>query len=306
MALKRHLLTRRWALLSLFSVFLILTLYNALFSFSYSVGENYRNVSIDARVNITNAVPMIEAVRVDSPVTLNAGSTTLVYCNVSVLDYNGNGDINYTSAVLYSNASSSPGAADNNNTHYTNTNCTVAAQSGDYKNFSCNFTVYYYAVNGSWICNATTYDFHAFNDSEVNLTTINALLALNVTSLVDYGNLSVGDTSANQTLDVTNIGNRDINVSVKGYGLSPNDGLAFVCDQGNISIENEKYSVDIDALYAAKTPLSSTFTNITDLTITKQTDSVVVKTNTTYWQLYVPPNPFGVCNGTIVFQAENS
>ena len=36
----------------------------------------------------------------------------------------------------------------------------------------------------------------------------------------------------------------------------------------------------------------------------QQTNDAVPVINTTYWVLYVPPNPFGRCNGTVVFQAE--
>jgi hypothetical protein len=74
---------------------------------------------------------------------------------------------------------------------------------------------------------------------------------------------------------------------------------------GNISIANERFSTNASATYAQMTPLSTSFQNLTGLTVTKQNDTTL-RTNTTYWQLYVPPNPFGQCNGTVVFQAELS
>ncbi len=290
--------------LLLFAVSILL--YNALFSYSYSVGPNYRNVSVDTRVNITNAAPEIMAITMENPVTLAAGSTYLVECNVSVRDFNGYADINYTEAVLY-HSSSSATAADDNNTHYTNASCTVVSASGDYKNFTCGFNVYYYANPGTWTCNATVYDNRSYNDTGENTTTFNQVLALNISpTLIDYGNLSIGDTSANKTADITNIGNADIKTSVKGYGAVEGDGLAFVCDQGNISVDNERFSTNVSATWSTKTALTSTFQYVGSMVIPKQTQPGVLQTNTTYWQLYVPPNPFGVCNGTVVFQAESA
>jgi len=93
---------------------------------------------------------------------------------------------------------------------------------------------------------------------------------------------------------------------VYGYGNVSGDGLAMVCDQGNITIDNERYSVDIADTWATKTQLSGAGTQISNLTISKQTVPATPIINVTYWQLFVPPNPFGVCNGTVVFQAESS
>jgi hypothetical protein len=289
---------------ALLLIALALLLYNALFSFSYSIGPNYRNVSIDTEVNITYAVPTITGVRIDTPVTLTAGDVKVVNCNVSVIDYSGYGFINFTNATFYHSTSSS-GAADDNNTHYTNTSCAAVSQNGNYANFTCSFSVYYYALNGTWTCNATVQDNVSANVSLTNTSTVNALLALNVTPLINYGNLPVGGTSTNQTENVTNIGNNAINMSVKGWGNVPGDGLAFICAVGNITVGNERFSTSAAATYATMTPLTANFQNVTGLTIAKQND-VNLKINTTYWQLYVPPNPFGQCNGTIVFQAELS
>jgi len=287
---------------ALLLVALALLLYNALFSFSYSVGPNYRNVSIDTQVNITYAEPIITSVRVDSSVTLTAGDVKVVSCNASITDYSGFGFINFTNGTLYHNSSSS-GAPDDNNTHYSNASCAMTGNSTIYANFTCNFSVYYYALNGTWWCNVTVQDIVGANVSRANSTTVNALLALNVTALINYGDLPVGGTSTNQTADVTNIGNSPINISVRGYGSVPNDGLAFVCMSGNISVGNQRFSANASAGYASKTPLTSAFQPIQNISIAKQNDTNL-KINTTYWQLYVPPNPFGQCNGTIVFQAE--
>lgn len=286
-------------------------MYNAAFSYSFSSGPNWRNVSVDTTVNITNAAPEILLVTIADPLTLSAGTTAYIECNVSVRDYNGAGDINFTNATFYHNATSNHTAADNNNSHYTNSSCAVSGQSGDFKNFTCGFDVSYYALNGTWVCNATTVDNFTFTDNASNSTTINSLLAVNVTPLIDYGDLSIGDTSANQTANITNIGNVPINISVRGFGGNDESNvsarnLSFICDEGNISIEYQKFSSNITHDYSGKTNLSYAFQSLANVTIPRQNDSSVPAWNLSYWQLYVPPNPFGVCNGTVVFQAEQA
>jgi hypothetical protein len=142
--------------------------------------------------------------------------------------------------------------------------------------------------------------------SNYNTTHIDGLFALNVsTTLIDYGNLAVGDQSASQNVNISNLGNYNINVSVYGYGNVSTDGLAMYCQIGNIPISNEKYNLIGGASLAAYTNLSNVSTQIAGLTVRQQRNQTVSK-NQTYWILYVPPNPFGRCNGSVVFQAESS
>ena len=172
--------------------------------------------------------------------------------------------------------------------------------------YLCNFSVDYYAANGTWYCNATVIDDYNFTDVGWNTTNISALYALNVTPSIDYGNLAVEDTSVNKTANITNYGNMAINISLYGYGVTSGDGLAMNCTVGNISVENEKFSISVSDDYAAKTALVGTPGSpvLMGLTSPWRRDDSTPVTNTTYWQLYIQPNPFGVCNGSIVFSAE--
>lgn len=300
---------------SLIMLFSLILLYNAFFSFSYSHDTNYRNVSVDTRVNITEAKPEILSVNVEDPITLNAGSTVVVWCNSTIRDWNGYDTITNVTGVLYDANNASYGDSDDNNNHYTNLSCSQISNDGNYTaNFTCNYTIYYYSNPGSnWTCNVTVTDNYPFNasvngstDYLSNTTTINQLLALNVTPLIDYGNMAVGDTSSPVEANVTNFGNSNINISVKGYGATENDGLAFVCAIGNITVENEKYDLNQSALFTDYVNLSGTFTQIVNITLPQQTNDSQQVINNTYWRLYVPPNPFGQCNGTVVFQAETA
>lgn len=317
--------THRSGLLALMLLVVALSYmtFSAFFGYSFTNGTNWRNVSVDTTVNITDALPEILFVRigpVNAPnnITLNAGTTTNISCNATARDWNGGYTITNVSATFYANTTVNSTSPDDNNTHYTNSNCTpLPGEMDQYtRNFTCTFLVQYYADMGFWRCNVTATDAnHTFNESVQNYsrwnyngTHIDALLALNVTPLIDFGNLSVGDTSDPQQANVTNLGNRNINISVRGFSNTSylTDGLAMKCDIGNITVQNEKYNLIGGQNPALYTNLSNLSAQISGFTVLQQTNDSQQVINTTYWILYVPPNPFGRCNGTVVFQAERS
>ncbi|MFH1770601.1 MAG: hypothetical protein ABH828_03515 [archaeon] len=276
---------------------------------SWSIGDNYKNVSVDTYVNITYSKPVVLNVEIDTAsnnVTLSAGTTRSVLCNATIRDYNGYGDINRTNATLWDNNNAVMSDPDDENEHYFS-NCTLNGNDGTYLSYwSCSFDVYYYANNGSdWRCNVTTVDNYNFTASGYNVTTLNPLYALNVTSEINYGDMAVEDTSTNsETANITSFGNMNINVSLYGYGgneFTTGNGLAFICEIGNISVGNERYSLT-DVAWASMTNLTNESALISGFTMPQRTTTEII--NTTYWKLYVPPNPFGQCNGTVVFEAE--
>lgn len=194
-----------------------------------------------------------------------------------------------------------------NNTLYFNPNCAQVNVDGFFANYTCSFDVYYYANPDEWTCMVFVEDDYNFTDNLSNTTTVNELFALNVTPLIDYGDLAVEDTSTPQEANVTNLGNAAINVSVYGYGDTPGDGLAMVCDIGDISIGNQRYSLNEAGDFTIDYfPLTPADVLIPGLSLAKQTDPNTQIINQTFWRLYVPPNPFGVCSGTVVFQAESA
>jgi len=287
--------------LSFFLVFL--TLLGFTLIVTKASAYNYEHVNITSKVNVTNAGPEIISTSIESPIILNAGTTKIVYCNATVRDWNGYADIDNVNSTFYFylNESDDP---DDNNVHYTNGTCEEVSNDGEYlANYSCSFETYYYANNGTWRCNISVNDSYSYDDS--NLTSdaaINALYALNVTDVIDYGNLSVTDTSENITATITNFGNLAINVSVLGYGQTEGDGIGLVCEHGsNISVENQRFS-GIETTWENKVELGTTNKDM-NITLAKQTEPMTPITATSYWQLYVPPNPFGLCTSTVRFTA---
>jgi hypothetical protein len=240
-------------------------------------------------------------------ITLSAGSIRLVTCNATVRDWNGYSDIVLVNATLWDALNSTINSSNNNNSHYTNTNCSNYGNGVNFTvNYICNFSVYYYANNGTWNCNVTAYDTYNKSGTLGNNTLLYSLYALNVTDGIDYGSVAVEDTSSEMTANVTNFGNMPINLTLEGYGVRQGDGLAMNCSiNGNITVDNERFAV-ASGVWGAKTALTSSQQLAQGLTIVKQTSSNTPIVNSTYWQLYIPPNPAGNCTGYVIFTAQAS
>ncbi|MBN2053001.1 hypothetical protein JW756_05850 [Candidatus Woesearchaeota archaeon] len=278
---------------------------------SWGPATNYINYSVKTTVNVTNAYPEVLNASCNSgqPITLAAGTTMTVNCTIQLRDYNGWDDINKVNGTFYyyANLSDDP---DDNNVHYSNTSCNYTSNDGEYLvNFTCSFDVWYYANNGTWRINVTANDTYSKTDNDYGNATISALLALNVTSVIDFEDLAVTETSTEAiSANVTNFGNRPINVSVYGFGgesEATGAGYAMICAIRNITLPNERYDLDSATIYDDMTPITSAPVTIPDLTIQKQTDPATQMTNATYWRIHInlTSNPFGVCNGTVVFSA---
>ncbi|MFH1770594.1 MAG: hypothetical protein ABH828_03480 [archaeon] len=303
----------------------IVFLYQAIFTMSWTAGPNYENVTVDTRVNITDAPPTILYVTIDenqngvSTITLAAGTTRVVSCNATIRDWNGFDDIFSTNGTLWDNTNTNMEGVLDNNTLYRNSSCSKIGDDGNYISYwQCSFDVYYYANNGSdWRCNMTAVDNSNYKASNYNITEFSALYALNITAdgtnpqQIDYGNVAVETYSVNRTVNITNFGNLGINVSVWGFAFEANDGLAFNCTiNSNITIGNERYTINSSQNWNDKVNLTPTSQQIGNLTVTKQTVPGTYVTNQTYWEIYVPVEggeaPAGECTGSVVFEASSS
>ncbi|MBN1793072.1 hypothetical protein JW826_05300 [Candidatus Woesearchaeota archaeon] len=309
----------------LFALIFVFYLYYILPSvISWGPIDNYRNFSVRTTVNVTDAMPEIVNITCNNgtAITLNAGTVYPVICKIELKDYNGGNTLNGTGSsgvnastfYYYLNASEDP---DDNNVHYTNSTCEVNGTAfANYSiNWTCTFYTWYYANNGTWIINITVHD--RYNGRSYNVTgtrnaTIGSLYAVNVTNVIDFGDMYVGETSTTSVeANITNFGNMDINISLYGFGgenqtLYPD--LAMVCAVRNLSLDTERYSVNGSEAWAAMTPISGTPTALPNMTLIQQQDDSTPVMNATYWRLYIDPisNPFGQCNGTVIFSAESA
>jgi len=277
-----------------------------------NVSANYKNVTVWTHVNITNSRPEVLNITFQDSantslknITLNAGGLKDVQCNVTVRDWNGFNDIVYLNATIWYAPTSNISAPNDNNTHYTNSSCSLNGSISAYVGwYVCDFNVIYYANNGTWMCNATVIDNASTNGTGMGNGTFYPVYALNVTDGIDYGNAAVESFAGNVTANITNLGNMPINITVEGYGAGRGDGLAMNCSLGgNITVSNERFAT-ANVAWALKTPLTGNSQPLSNLTMLKQNSTALI-TNSTYWQLYIDStnNPGGNCTGNIIFSA---
>jgi hypothetical protein len=254
-------------------------------------------------VNITNAAPFVSNVLAPTLIDLNAYTLTNVTCNFTVYDFDNN--TVGANATLFVSTVSSNTAADQN-TLYRNSSCTQVTNTDYFTNFTCTFAVQYFANNGTWYCNATGIDSsNAMNTNVSNAAIINPLIAIKLDSVLDFGELGVNDVSNDTLANITNAGNRNANISVKGYAVTENDGLAMICDNGNIPVTFEKYNAFNGTAYAGMTSLTSVSSMIRNFYVFQRTSETLDSINSTYWKLAIPPGAGGRCNGKILFTASD-
>ncbi|MBU0667037.1 MAG: hypothetical protein KKC26_06740, partial [Nanoarchaeota archaeon] len=284
--------------------------YNSFYSenwtvFIKGVETFYQNLTIKSNLSLYNTLPRIKNMQLESPINLVAGINKSVNCTFEVEDDNGVADIQSVVATFYHSTSSS-GAADDYNSHYSKT-CSCTNIDTITNNCTCEVDIRYYALNGTWTCNATATD-EVGSKSDTKTTTINELRALYVTPFqIDYGNLESEQTSPSDvSVTIKNIGNSDIDISLFGYGDSTNDNLSMTCEHGEIIAGYQKLSLNLGMSYSLMTVLSalSTSPNMVDANITKQTIEGSDSTLDMYWKIQIPVTAQGVCAGSIVFSAE--
>jgi hypothetical protein len=260
---------------------------------------------VNTTVNITNAAPLVYLAVLDTPVNLVAYNNKTVYCNVTVFDFDNDSVV--VNATIYINGTTNTSSPDDGNNHYSNTSCARKTPQDRLMNYTCTFTVRYYANNNTkWMCNATARDVkNATGVNISNLGTINPLVAIKMPELLDYGQLEVNQISNDTLANVTNAGNRDANISVKGYGATEGDGFAFICSFGTIDLSYERYNITYNSSYTLMSQLTSASTMISRFYVPQRTSESADSINLTMWRLQVPVGAGGVCNGKILFTASD-
>jgi len=269
-------------------------------------GQPYNQTGlVNTSVNITNAAPLVFNVATPSPINLIAYDNLTVDCNFTVYDYDNNTvDANATFHLSSVSSKSTP----DQNTLYTNSSCTRLGPIDFYTNYTCTFSLRYFANNGTWYCNATGID--SLNGVGTNISatsaTINPLVAIKMgSSLLDFGQVGVNGFSNDTIASITNAGNRNANISVKGYGNTEGDGLAMICDSGNIAVGNERYDVYNGTAFGLMNPLTANSAMIRNFYIQQRTSESTDSFNSTYWKLTIPTGAAGICNGKILFTASD-
>jgi hypothetical protein len=276
-----------------------------------NTGLNDTHINITILTHFINISSMLFDDGVTVPldqIDLQAGTTKSVYCNITIINPEDYTLIKGVNATIYSVLNRS-NSTDNNRSHYSNTSCALITGSGTNADYQCIFNVWHFAINGTWNCTARAWNSYSNITLNENIT-FNQLFALNVSiGVIDYSNLQPNQTSQNITVNISNVGNMPMNISVYGFGgdnESSGAGLSMLCRINNISISFERFSTNTTANYSSKRQLSASPQDLW-LTIPAKTNASQVRVNSTYWQFMVPPQAqsFGQCNGSVVFMAQS-
>ncbi len=235
-----------------------------------------------------------------------------VRCKATINDTNGRADISAVNASIF-RSGISPTASPDNNYKYDNSSCEmVYAVNNLAAYYSCNFQVWFYTYNDTWTCNMTALDSGGLRNSSDANKDIDSLIALNLnTAEIDFGELEPTQESASdEIVNVTNYGNRNITLNLKGYGVTEGDSWAMNCTVGNISIGNERYHASPGQSWSSMTPLTNNFAQVAGLSVdVRKNDADTDNSETTYetyWKIKAPTGTRGVCNGSVVFSAEQN
>jgi hypothetical protein len=128
---------------------------------------------------------------------------------------------------------------------------------------------------------------------------VSSLISLNVTASIAYGSLALGDTSAaDQTVTITNTGNRNMDADVKADGNMACTGV------GSITVGQVKYSLSGGFTYAsAGTAMTTSDANVNNSTA-QRTNDASASTTAVYFKIQIPTTGVaGTCSNTLTFTA---
>ncbi len=267
--------------------------------------------SVDFKVKtswLPNALPAASNASIDSgagSITLNEGATTDVVCAASLTDINGYADIESVVMKLY-RSGVGEGVSDDNDNHYTLTwpsACARSNESGNMADFTCTFSVYFYAeptdagtyAAENWVCRMLPSDGQGAGTADTDTIEMDTLTALDVSASINYGSLSPNSNSTGtRTATITNTGNRAIDFSVSGSALN--------CDiRGSILVGNQEYSLSAFS-YGVGIDLTSSLVDVNASLPKPDSDNSTIF-DLLYWQVGAPGGIEGACIGVTTFTA---
>jgi hypothetical protein len=216
-------------------------------------------------VSVTSQPPVIYNISyITSFTPLEGPALTYVVINFSVNATNGAASLNNGSAMLNITRAGQPFRG--------NTSCAVKDFGGNYSNYTCNLTMYWYDQDGAWTIYANISDYggnYVVNGTKT--VTINTLtgLVMAPTSLSFPGILAgaTNQTSTNDPLVLNNTGNQNIsagNVKINAIDLAGDTDHSKFLFASNFSASNSTGGNIECNTTASATPM----VNITDTAVT--------------------------------------
>jgi hypothetical protein len=289
-------------------IFVVLSVICA--SFTLGAGEDNGSMG----VNITSAMPQINTNELneqgdsgDESMDLTPGNTTSLMCSGNATDFDGNNDIDFIWADLYSNLTTYDSEL-NNTDHYQNSSCAYDAGASIY---NCTFNVQFYADPTNWICNVSVNDSYNLTHYRHDNASITTLLAIDIpdATFLDFGDMMIGDNkSTEHNITLENKGNIEIDVDVDTWETTgdQDSANALNCSLGNIPIDNFRVSLTKGA-YGTYTPMTQVGYTSYDNNLGRQVSGVSPTTDIVYLGLMIPALGMGgTCTGVISLQAVSS
>ncbi|MEM4331000.1 MAG: hypothetical protein QW273_03270 [Candidatus Pacearchaeota archaeon] len=288
-----------------------------------------QNVTVTTILQVGNVFPEILNVTVNdnaNSINLVANDSVLVSCIAIVRDWNGEDDIVKVNATFFDKEYSFYDDLDNKNYHYSNNSCEIIKDFGNYLGYNddeylvlanCSFYVEYYANASSWQCYATAEDSYGWTDNENYNISINPLLSLGLPDIINYGTVNATYVSEEVIVNVTNVGNVMVNLTLEGYAQTIGDGYAMNCSlppsgTGKIPIYYEKYNLTESnpGTISSLSEFEEKYINLTSSQVVKKFE-LDKRRNETYneavkdsfWRIYIPVGVAGNCTGNIIFGA---
>ncbi len=247
-----------------------------------------------------NDAPRVHDMLISNPINLVLGNNKTVWCNASVTDSQGQGTIDTVTAYLH--RSDWPyDRADETSGHHTSASCSSAGVNATTLDYQCSFDLPYYARAMNWTCTYVVNDTQSYIGVGSNMTVVEPLYAFNLTpQYIAYGAILAGDTSGEQSVTVQNLGNAELDMALDGYAQSDGDGFAMICDVGNTTIGNERYSVTSGLAWAVMTPLTDNATQVDPFNLPPRNGSFNGEA-AMYWRIQLGIPQKGNCSGFVTF-----
>ncbi len=247
-----------------------------------------------------NSAPVVTNVTLNSgqDITLNEGTTKTVTWSATVTDSQGHFDIDKAFGKIYRSAYDSNCTPDNNNC-YVDSSCTLSSCTGNSCTVECSADVYFHAdptdidspyPSEYWLAYIEASDIKGLvgtGTSPASTTDMLSLLAIEVDSDIVYGPLLAGDDtgSTNQSVLITNNGNRNLDIELKGDNLCSDYPT---CSGYTLSVDNQEYARNTFT-YGTGYSLTRTYQSVVAV-LPKPTASPSNSSDTFYWGMGIPLN----------------
>ena len=264
------------------------------------------NSSETTTFEVENDVPDPSGVQViGGDISLTEGANKTVTGTATITDLNGYGHISNVTGYLF--LTSEGQGEDNASRHYTSACASNVDGSGTSESYNCTFNVTHYAIptdSGSqlestnWTFLVSPLDVKSTGTNGTDIVEMNTLLAFDISpSVINFGslNLSTNTTDTNEEINVTNLGNVQVDIMMSGTNLSCNPGIIPV---NFLEYEDNPftYGVGIDLLESGVE---------LDLDVSAGYQGDEMPTKTTYYGFGVPSSSVGgACTGTVVLAGQ--